>query len=214
MSETSREETGQVVRPEADQAAQAALRDRFLGWQCRLRQMAVRQAGGRPTSGMRPEARLAPVDTLLTDTPLGAITTLIVRREPREATAQFRHMVRKTQDPAERHDAALETLAAAYYQRPQEFSDELTALFGPPPGIGPPGLADQLLAAGHCVLDFEQYSQRYRLACAVRDLGEDEPAFQATYWHNALFNPALPGGLRVLGFQPDWARAVAEPGVG
>ena len=191
---------GTVVRLEA---AQAALRDRFLGWQCRLRQMAVRQAGGRPTSGMRPEVRLAEADT-----PLGAITTLIVRREPREATAQFRHMVRKTQDPAERYDAALKTLAAAYYQRPREFSDELTALFGPAPG-----LADRLLAAGRCVLDFEQYSQRYRLPCAARNLGQDEPAFQATYWHNALFNPALPGGLRVLAFQPDWARAEAEPGV-
>ena len=192
---------GTVVRPEA---AQAALRDHFLGWQCRLRQMAVRQAGGRPTSGMRPEVRLAEADQ-----PLGAITTLIVRREPREATALFRHMVRKTQDPAERHDAALETLAAAYYQRPREFADELTALFGPAPG-----LADRLLAAGRCVLDFAQYSQRYRLPCAARNLGEDEPAFQATYWHNALFNPALPGGVRVLGFQPDWARAEAEPGVG
>ena len=192
---------GTVVRPEA---AQAALRDHFLGWQCRLRQMAVRQAGGRPTSGMRPEVRLAEADT-----PLGAITTLIVRREPREATAQFRHLVRKTQDPAERYDAALETLAAAYYQRPREFSDELTALFGPAPG-----LADQLLAAGRCVLDFAQYSQRYRLPCAARNLAEAEPAFQATYWHNALFNPALPGGVRVLGFQPDWARAEAEPGVG
>ncbi len=190
-----------VVRLEA---AQAALRDHFLGWQCRLRQMAVRQAGGRPTSGMRPEVRFAEADQ-----PLGAITTLIVRREPHEATAQFRHLVRKTQDPAERYDAALETLAAAYYQRPQAFSDELTALFGPASD-----LADQLLAAGHCVLDFEQYSQRYRLPCAARNLGQDEPAFQATYWHNALFNPALPGGLRVLAFQPDWARAEAEPGVG
>ena len=90
------------------EAAQAALRDHFLGWQCRLRQLAVRQAGGRPTSGMRPEVRLAGADT-----PLGSITTLIVRKEPRETTAQFRHMVRKTQDPAERYDAALETLAAA-----------------------------------------------------------------------------------------------------
>ncbi len=129
---------GTGVRLEADQAAPAALRDHFMGWQCRLRQMAVRQAGGRPTSGMRPEVRLAAGDR-----PLGAITTLIVRREPREATAQFRHLVRKTQDPAERHDAALETLAAAYYQRPQAFSDELTALFGPASD-----LADQLLAAG------------------------------------------------------------------
>ncbi len=87
-----------VVRLEA---AQAALRDHFLGWQCRLRQISVREAGGRPTSGMRPELRL-----MAEGPPLGAITTLILRREPAEATAQFRHMVRKTQDPAERYDGA------------------------------------------------------------------------------------------------------------
>ncbi len=198
MSDTGGEETGQMVRLEA---AQAALRDHFLGWQCRLRQLAVREAGGRPTSGMRPELRLGP-DT----PPLGAITTLILRREPEEATAQFRFMARKTQDPAERYDAALKMLAAAYYQRPQEFSDQLTALFGPDSEI-----AARARAAGRCLLVFEQYSQGYTLPCTVRALAEDDPAFQGTYWHNALFNPALPGGVRVLGFQPDWGLAVADP---
>jgi hypothetical protein len=183
------------------QAAQAALRDHFLGWQCRLRQLAVREAGGRPSSGMRPELRLTAEGP-----PLGAITTLILRREPAEATAQFRHMVRKTQDPAERYDAALKMLAAAYYQRPREFSDQLTALFGPDSVI-----AEQLLATGHCLLAFEQYSQRYTLPCSLRALAEDDPAFQASYWHNALFNPALPGRVQVLGFQPDWTLAEADP---
>jgi hypothetical protein len=191
-------ETGQVVRLEA---AQAALRDHFLGWQCRLRQLAVREAAGRPTAGMRPELRLT-----ADGPPLGAITTLILRREPAEATAQFRHMARKTQDPAERYDAALKMLAAAYYQRAREFSDQLTALFGPGSE-----LAGQLLSNGHCRLDFEQYSQRYSLPCTVRALAEDDPAFQGTYWHNALFNAGLPGGVQVLGFQPDWALAEADP---
>ncbi len=108
--------------------------------------------------------------------------------------------------PAERYDGALKMLAAAYYQRPQEFSDQLTALFGSDSEI-----AERLLAAGRCLLAFEQYSQSYTLPCSVRALAEDDPAYQATYWHNALFNPALPGGVRVLGFQPDWARAEAEP---
>ena len=199
MSETQHDaEIGRVVRLEA---AQAALRDHFLGWQCRLRQLAVREAGGRPSSGMRPKLRLGEAGP-----PLGAITTLILRRAPAEATAQFRHMVRKTQDPAERYAGALEMLAAAYYQRPREFSDQLTALFGPGSGI-----AERLLAAGRCRLAFEQYSQSYTLPCSVRALAEDDPAYQATYWHNALFNPALPGGVRVLGFQPDWALAEAEP---
>ncbi len=50
MSEARHDvETGQVVRLET---AQAALRDHFLGWQCRLRQLAVREAGGRPSSGI------------------------------------------------------------------------------------------------------------------------------------------------------------------
>ncbi len=180
---------------------QAALRDHFLGWQSRLRQMAVREAGGRPTSGMRPELRLGAEGP-----PLGAVTMLILRRDPTEATAQFRHMVRKTQDPAERYDAALKMLAAAYYQHPREFSDQLTALFDRDSVI-----AEQALAAGHCRLAFEQYNQRYTLPCALRALAEDDPAYQATYWHNALFNPALPGSVRVLGFQPDWALAAADP---
>jgi len=199
MSETQHDtEIGQVVRLEA---AQAALRDHFLGWQCRLRQLAVREAGGRPTSGMRPELRLDAEGP-----PLGTITTLILPRAPQEATAQFRHMVRKTQDPAERYDGALKMLAAAYYQHPREFSDQLTALFGPESEI-----AERTLAAGRGLLAFEQYSQSYTLPCSVRALAEDDPAYQGTYWHNALFNPALPGGVRVLGFQPDWGAAEADP---
>ena len=35
-------------------AAALALRREFIGWQCRLRQMAARESGGRPSSGMRP----------------------------------------------------------------------------------------------------------------------------------------------------------------
>ena len=34
--------------------AAQALRDEFIGWQCRIRQIAVREGGGRPSSGMRP----------------------------------------------------------------------------------------------------------------------------------------------------------------
>ena len=48
-----------VANPEnnvvlTDAAAQQ-LRDDFLGWQCRLRQLSARQAGGRPLDGMRPK---------------------------------------------------------------------------------------------------------------------------------------------------------------
>lgn len=181
----------------------AAFRAHFLGWQCRIRQHAVRQAGGRPTAGMRPSVGLSAPDGRL-----GHITVLIVKPEAHDVTAQFRHIARKTHDPAERYAGALKVLAAAYYQDPEEFSDELTALFGPANPV-----AEHLVAAGECHLAFEQFAQRYELPCAVRELAEDHAAFQATYWHNALFNPNLPGGVRVLAFRPDWTAAAAEPPV-
>lgn len=186
------------------EAAQAQLRDHFLGWQCRIRQYAVRHAAGRPTSGMRPAVTVAGDDEAL-----GQITVLIHKQEPEEATAQFRHMVLKTQDPVERWESAIHMLQAAYFQRAREFSDVMTALFGPGSQA-----AERLATQGRCILEFEQYNQRYRIPCRVRRLGEREPEYQATFWHNSLFNPSLPGEVAVLAFTPDWAHAAAEPPAG
>jgi hypothetical protein len=189
-------ESGTVVHLEA---AQQILRDHFLGWQCRLRQISVRQEGGRPSEGMCPQVRLADEDA-------SRITVLVLPADLETTADRFQHMARRTHDPAERYKAALTFLAAGYYQQPSSFNDELTALFG-----AESSLAESLLAAGCCRLDFEQYRQRYQLACAVRELPANEPLFQATYWHNALFNTALPGEVKVLGFRPDWAHGQADP---
>lgn len=193
-------ESGTVVRLEA---AQQILRDHFLGWQCRLRQISVRQEGGRPSEGMCPHVRLAGEAT-----PASRITVLVLPADLEATADRFRHMARRTHDPAERYKAALTFLAAGYYQQPSSFNDELTALFG-----AESPLAKSLLAAGCCRLDFEQYRQRYQLACAVRELPANELLFQATYWHNALFNTALPAEVKVLGFRPDWAHGQADPPV-
>jgi hypothetical protein len=177
------------------------VRDHFLGWQCRLRQISVREFGGRPTPGMMPEVYVGDGGE-----ELGRVVVVMVRREPRESTAQISHIVRRTQDPAERYEKGIKFLQEAYYQRPREFSDELTALFGADSGV-----AGRLLGAGRCVLDFEQYGQRYRVPCGVRNLETRDPAYQATYWHNHLFNPAIPADVRILAFAPDWRRADASP---
>lgn len=192
------EERGEVVR-----LAPAAhdVRDGFLGWQCRIRQLSVRRAGGRPSAGMCPEVALSREEPAL-----GRIVVLVVKKYPQEVTAELRHMFKRTHDPADRYDAALRYLAAGYYQRPAEFSEEMTALFG-----AESVLAQRLVRARRCVLDFEQYSQRYRLTCRVRDLPDTHAAFQATYWHNSLFNPAIPGEVRILGFRPDWTLARSHP---
>ena len=193
-------DTARVVRLEG---AQVALRKHFLGWQCRLRQLAVREAEGRPSEGMRPVLEIPGEDS-----PPVQVTTLIVHLEPEVITAEFRHLVRRTQDPAERHKSALKLLSASYYQYPEDFSDQVTALFGQ--GVD---LAARLTAAGRCRLQFEQYSQRYRLPCDVWSLPEDDAAYQATFWHNSLFNPYLPAGVQILAFKPDWAEAEADPPV-
>ena len=133
---------------------------------------------------------------------------MLVKSDPAHFVARFRYMYQRTQDPAERRQSALEFLADAYYQRPQEFSDRLTALFGPRSV-----LADQLGNAGRCELAFNQFSQSYRIPCTAAELTGDDPGFEFTLTHNRLFNPDMPPGVRVLGFTPQWHEAQAEPGI-
>lgn len=209
-------------------APDISLRSGFLGWQCRIRQLAVRQLEGRPSPGMTPEAFAVgsagagvagSVGAGENPASLGPVVMLILKQPEFSATPEFRHMVKQTHDPRQRREKALRFLASSYYQRAREFSDELTALFGPVAPTGAPGsapsakssagVADTLLAAGECRLVFREFSQGYDLTCAVRELEKGEEGFEGAYWHNSLFNPAIPAGVRVLGFQPDWARCRA-----
>ncbi|MBC6406320.1 MAG: hypothetical protein GDA41_11495 [Rhodospirillales bacterium] len=183
--------------------AQESLRDHFLGWQCRLRQFAMRDRGGRPSEGMRPWV-----------TPdgrgesLGRIVVLLNRQQPAEITAQFRHIYRRTQDPLLRLEDGMQILQGTFYQKSRSFADAITALFGPGSEA-----AARLVHLGKARLDFQEGRQSYRLPCRVGLLAETEPFWQATYWHNVLFNPNLPGKIEILAFLPDWAHARAEPPV-
>jgi len=178
-------------------AAARALMAEFIGWQCRIRQLAARQAGGRPSAAMRPRAvtpeghEIAP-----------AITVLILEADSRESTSLFSHQYLKTQDPNERYDKVLEILQASYFQQPALFGDVMTGLFGPRSEV-----AARLMTHGRCILEFEEYAQGYRIPCAVAALDEEDALYQATYWHNRMFNPNQPEGLRILSFTPDWSHA-------
>ncbi len=178
-----------------------ALRDHFLAWQCRIRQHAVRREGARPSTGMRPRV----LDSA--GAPLAeAITLLIVPRDPTDTIYRFRHVARRTYDPAERFQKIVEMLAEAYFQHPRDFSDQMTGLFGPESE-----LASRLLRSATCVLEFAQFSRSYRLPCEISELPKADPAWQHTYWHNFLFNPALPPRPRILAFSPNWTASEAEP---
>ncbi|CAN5564867.1 hypothetical protein BH24ACT22_BH24ACT22_16510 [soil metagenome] len=176
------------------------MRNQFLGWQCRLRPFAVRAGGGRPTPGMMPRVMVEE-----TAEALGRIVIVMVPSFPEESTTQFRYIMRKTQDPVERYEKGLKILQAEYYQRPRGFSDKLTALFDEHSPT-----AASLLEAERCTLDFEQYSQKYLIPCRVKALKPEDPFYQATYWHNHLFNPRMPHNARVLALVPDWQNASAE----
>jgi hypothetical protein len=119
-----------------------SLRDDFLAWQCRIRQIAMRQDGGRPSPGMRPQVLDASGDEIAS-----ALTVLLVPEEPDESTAFFRFQTMKTSDPRDLYERVLTYLQADYFQQPRTFSDRLTAVL---PAGSP--LADRLLAGGTCKL--------------------------------------------------------------
>ena len=57
------------------------------------------------------------------------------------------------------------------------------------------------------MLEFEEYTQAYQVPCRVAELATNDALFRATYWHNRMFNPNIPPGVRILAFTPDWKHA-------
>ena len=112
-------------------------------------------------------------------------------------------------DPAQRRDKAIRIFSETWYQQAREFSDTLTATF-PPDSLGAKTIED----SGQCTLDFDAYNQKFSLQCQPRRLSENHPLYQATLWHNLLFNPSLHPKTVVLAFEPDWDKSSATPSIG
>jgi len=162
------------------------LMERFLRWQCRVRQIAMRDKEGRPDDAITPSLTLPGESE-----PLGHVITLLTKWNAYSVTPEMTHMVKRTNDPAQRREKALQYFSSTHYQKFKEFSDSIKA--------------------GECTLVFEAYGQRFDLICSVSRLEKINPMFQATYWHNLLFNPALHPDTQILQFEPDWGRSTAEP---
>jgi hypothetical protein len=177
-----------------------SLRDRFFGWQCRIRQIAMRQDGGRPSPGMRPGVLSESGEEI------AVLTVLLVPREPAETAAFFRFQVEKSADPREVYERGLAFLQADYFQDPKSFGDVLVAVL---PDESP--ATSRLEAPGLCVLEFNQWRQRFRVPAAVELLTHGDPARAAAVWHNRVFNPLLSDAVHVVAFHPDWAAATADP---
>ena len=105
--------------------------------------------------------------------------------------------MRKTPDPSEWTKNGLRILAELHYHETDQFENDLTALFS-----FDSALATALLKAGQCRLKVAEKSIDYAFDFDVRALEQEDERFQATYWHNRLFNPTLPGQVQVLCFSP------------
>lgn len=173
----------------------------FLKWQCRVRQNAMRDNGGRPDDGILPAVYLPGESE-----PLGHIITLLHKTQAYSVTPELNHMLAKTNDPAQRREQALRFFSSSYYQKASEFSDLLTTTFP----ASSPG-AHRLVEAGEVTLVFDAFAQIFRLNCKVVALEIEDAFHQATVAHNRLFNPALSPDVNVVGFQPDWTRSSSNP---
>lgn len=183
------------------QADSTALRDAFLKWQCLTRQIAVRQNQGRPDEAVTP-AVLLKGKTEAYD----HIITVLSKTPQQSLLPELQHLVRRTLDPAQRRQKALELLSETYYQKPTSFSDILTATFPPQSPR-----AAVIRKADHCRLLFSGYRQSYQIECKIWALTKKNTLYQATFWHNLLFNPGLHPDTIVLGFEPDWTKSTSEP---
>jgi len=175
------------------------LRNHFLTWQCRLRQIAMREQEGRPSQGMRPRVVDASGEQLS-----AGIIVLLVREDSFESTEFLKFQVQKYNDPQDVYKKALIFLQSTHYHRAAEFSDEMTGLFSKGSE-----LVERMMSDGNVTLEFSQFSQTYRVPSKTRLLEPDEAAYEATLWHNKVFNPNIGSDIEIVGFRPDWDAAVA-----
>ena len=186
-------------RPALDDE-QKRLRSTFLKWQCRVRQLAMREAFGRPDDGVMPHVLVAEESE-----PRGQIITVMSKSWLHSKTPELQHMAKRTNDPAQRREKAIEFFSSTYYQKAEEFSDILTAVFRPQSSQ-----AGSLADLGECRLRLEAYTQRFELRCSIERLEETHPLYKATWWHNLLFNPALEPNSTILAFTPDWSLSLGN----
>ena len=174
------------------------LRERFLLWQCRIRQIAMREDGGRPSEGMRPQVH-SPDGGILSD----GVIVLLVRSDPVESTDFFEFQVRKNHDPNEVYQKGLTYLQATHYHRANRFSDEMTALFLPGSRLA------AVVGRSWTPAGSTSANSGRSTGCPARCASwrPTSRPIRNTLWHNRLFNTQLSDDVRIFGFRPDWTAA-------
>ena len=178
-----------------------SIQKHFIGWQCRIRQYAMRNDEGRPTAGMQPDVFLEDGKEVAS-----AVTLLLVPDLLQDSILQFRFMALKTQDPQERYKKAIQLLSSTFYQNVENFSGLMTGVFSMNSET-----VNRLKKNQRCVLEFDFQQQKFRVPAGIKVLLKKNPEYEFTYWHNFLFNPYLSPDVTVLGFELDWSDSSADP---
>ena len=175
----------------------------FIRWQCRLRQMIVREREGKPDFSIMPSLSLVG-----SKEPLGHIVTLMNKSQQYSHLPEMLQIAKHTHDPQIRQEKALKLLCEYYYTRSEQFSDILTATF-----VESSQGAKQILKADNVKLEFEAYGQQFSLFCQTKNFLKSHYYYKATWWHNHLFNPKLSKDVSVVGFIPDWKKSSSTPSI-
>ena len=136
------------------------IQNHFIGWQCRVRQYAMRNGEGRPTSGMRPNVLLEDGKEVAS-----AVTLLLVPYQLQDSIRQFRFIALKTQDPQERYKKAMELLSSTFYQNVENFSGLMTGVFSMNSET-----VNRLMKNQRCVLEFDFQQQKFRVPVGIKVL--------------------------------------------
>ena len=194
-------EVGSAERNYLTENNRLPIQNYFIGWQCRVRELALRSEEGRPNGGMRPKIALKNGKVVFP-----AATLLIIPEHPDQIIRQLRFMALKTQDPKERYTKALQLLAARFYQKTEDFSGAMAGIF--PRSSQEVEILDK---NQYCVMTFDYQQQTFKIPCHVCKASKNDSVYEFTYWHNYLFNPNLSPEVIVLQFKPDWSETFSEP---
>ena len=177
------------------------IQDHFIGWQCRVRQYAMRNGEGRPSPGMRPDVILEDGKEVAS-----SVTLLLVPELLQDSIRQFRYMAMKTHDPLERYKKAIQLLSSTFYQNVESFGGLMTGLFSRNSKT-----VNSLLKNQRCILEFNFQQQKFRVIADIKFMSKNNLEYEFTYWHNYLFNPYLSPDVSVIGFEPVWSETIADP---
>ena len=174
------------------------LKLRFLRWQCRSRQNAMRMQGGKPDRSMIAEV----TPNLKDNSPRYALVTVLCRQVHASVLPEIIHMAKRTHDPAERHGLAVQFMSASYFQNVGNFTGDLSACVA-----AGSAYMSAIGSLATCRLRFRDRVHVYDLPSHVERLRGGELEREEIWWHNYLFNPRLDPDAEVIAFRPVWPQA-------